>query len=143
MASSPPTPTEAATVGPPYPSLQKHVSEVGRSLLQRQKDLGQGCLGAHVLSLHLLGPGTHVAFRPSGHKIERVNRDLGDPPDSHCDLSKPSRPLEGAESLNTLQSTAQMRLGSWDTNCFAAFRAESGDQNPDRTARPERDLGGA
>ena len=68
-----PHPAEAATVGPPYPSLQKHVSEVGRSLLQRQKDLGQGCLGTHVLSLRLLSTGTHVAFRPSGHKIQRVN----------------------------------------------------------------------
>lgn len=84
-----------------------------------------------------------MAFRPLGHKIQRVNQDLGDPPDSHYNLSKPSRPLEGAESLNTLQSPAQMRLGSWDANCFAAFGAESGDGSPDRIARPEGDLGGA
>lgn len=61
----------------PYPSLQKHVSEVGHPLLQGQKDLGWR-LGARVPAPRRLGPGTHVAFRPSGHRTQRVKCDLGD-----------------------------------------------------------------
>lgn len=88
---------------------------MGHPLLQGQKDLGRGRLGTRVLPLRLLGLGTHVAFRPSGHKTQRVKRDLGDPTASHCKLSKPSgNPVRGKDSLDTLQSLEQSAQQSRD-----------------------------
>lgn len=88
---------------------------MGHPLLQGQKDLGRWRLGTRVFSLRLLGPGTHVAFRPSGHKTQRVKRDLGDPTASHRKLSEPSgNPVGGKGSLDTLQSLEQSAQQSRD-----------------------------